>query len=387
MNRHALNFSALLAPALFLALLLAGCTEVTEYKPPAVGQNGEILVVTDSATWNGLVGEALRATLGRESRTYPQPTPTFTLTQQSLSDYALQGIQRQHSLVFAAPFTDTSATARFLRARFDSAGVAALERGGNGIITRDDLWMRDQLVLYATAPSDTTLAEQIRASGDDLRASFRALARERLAEDMFEKGQQTEIEAELLDAHDFAINVQHDYVVIQDTTFLSDRDTRGTFVRLRRLAGQDSWRDMFVYYEEDPRLERLHPDSVRALRNRLTERFVRGTFPESYITIEERDLTRRPIETDTVSLGGRFAIETRGTWRMTGDAMGGPFVSYAFFDEDTGRFYLIDGMIYGPRYTNEEKREFLRQMEAIAYTFRTDDDATTEIVADSDLSD
>jgi hypothetical protein len=385
MNRNTL--SALLAPALFLALLLAGCTEVTEYKPPAVGQGGEILVVTDSTTWNGPVGEALRATLGRESRTYPQPTPTFTLTQQSLSDYALQGIQRQHSLVFAAPYTDTSATARFLRARFDSAGVAALERGGRGIIERDDLWMSDQLVVYATAPSDSALAEQIRTEGEDLRASFSRLARVRLAEDMFEKGQQTEVEQQLLDAHDFAINVQHDYVVIQDTTFLSDRDTRGTFVRLRRLAGQDSWRDMFVYYEEDPRLERLHPDSVRVLRNRLTERFVRGTFPESYITIEERDLTRRPIETDTVSLGGRFAIETRGTWRMTGDAMGGPFVSYAFFDEDTSRFYLIDGMIYGPRYTNEEKREFLRQMEAIAYTFRTDENATAEVLADSELSD
>lgn len=387
MNRHASLPAALLAPALVLAVLLAGCSEVTEYKPPAVGQNGEIMVVTDSATWSGPVGEALRATLGREARTYPQPTPTFTLTRQSLSDYALQGIQRQHSLVFAAPFTDTTATARFLRARFDSSGVAALERGGNGIITRDDLWMRNQLVLYATAPSDSALAEQIRTSGDDLRASFGTLARERLAEDMFEKGQQTEVEQQLLDAHDFAVNVQHDYVVIQDTTFLSDRDTRGTFVRMRRLAGQDSWRDMFVYYEDDPRLERLHPDSVRALRNRLTERFVRGSFPESFITIEERDFTRRPIETDTVSLGGRFAIETRGTWRMTGDAMGGPFVSYAFFDEDTGRFYLIDGMIYGPRYTNEEKREFLRQMEAIAYTFRTDDDATAEILADSDLTD
>lgn len=386
MNRHALNLSALLAPALFLALVLAGCNNVTEYKPPAVGQGGEIMVVTDSSTWNGPVGEALRATLGREARTYPQPTPTFTLTRQSLSDYALQGIQRQHSLVFAAPYTDTSSTARFLRARLDSSSVAALERGGNGIITRDNLWMDDQLVLYATAPSDTALAAQIRAAGDDLRTSFGALARERLAEDMFEKGQQTEVEQQLLDAHDFAVNVQHDYVVIQDTTFLNDRGTRGTFVRMRRLAGQASWRDMFVYYEEDPRLERLHPDSVRALRNRLTERFVRGTFPESFITIEERDATRRPVETDTVSLAGRFALETRGTWRMTGDAMGGPFVSYAFFDEDTGRFYLIDGMIYGPRYTNEEKREFLRQMEAIAYTFRTDEDATAEILADSEPS-
>ena len=66
----------------------------------------------------------------------------------------------------------------------------------------------------------------------------------------------------------------------------------------------------------------------------------------------------RPIVADTVNLGGRFAIETRGTWRMTGDLMGGPFVSYAFYDEDQGRFYLIDGMVYAP---NDAKREFLRR--------------------------
>ena len=372
----------LLASALGLVVLLGGCREVTNYKPLAIGAEGEIMVITDSTTWNGPVGEALRATLGEEALTFPQPTPAFTLSRQTLSDYALDGIQRQHSVVFAAPYTDTTATARFLRARLDSAGVAALDRGGQGVIERDDLWMRDQLVVYATAPSDTALAEQIRASGDRLRTAFARLARERLTTDMFDKGQQSEVEQRLIDEHGFAVNIQHDYVVAADTTFLTERGERGTFLRFRRLAGQDSWRDFFVYYEEDPHLERLHPDSVRALRNRLTEQFVRGSFDESYITLEERDLVRRPIETDTVSLAGRFALETRGTWRMTGDAMGGPFVSYAFFDEDTGRFYLIDGMIYGPRYTSEQKREFLRQMEAIAYTFRTSDTGA-EVVAGS----
>lgn len=362
-------------------LLMAGCTSITEYKPPAVGKGGEILVVTDSATWNGPVGEALRETVGREMLTFPQPTPAFTLTHQSLSDFSLDGLRRQHSVIFAAPYTDSSQTAQFIRARLDSAGVQALARGGRGIIERPDLWMRDQLVVYATAPTDSALARQIRAEGDQLRAAFNRLARERTTEDMFDKARQTEIEADLLDRHGFAVGIQHDYVRALDTTFVTDQGTRGQFVRYRRFAGQDSWRDFFVYYEEDPRLTRLTPEAVRALRNDLTERFVRGTFPDSYITIEERDLVRRPIEADTVDLAGRFAIETRGTWRLTGDAMGGPFVSYAFFDEDTGRFYLIDGMIYGPRYTNAEKREFLRQMEAIAYTFRTSDDGV-EILAD-----
>ncbi len=369
-------------PVLFaLAVSLAACSTVTEYKPPAVGKGGEIMVVADSATWNGPVGEALRETVGRTMRTYPQPTPAFTLRLQPLSEFSLDGLRRQHSVVFAAPLDEDSETARFLRARLDSASVQALRRGGRGLIERPNLWMQNQLVVYATAPTDSALAAQLRAGGDDLRASFSALARRRTTEDMFDKARQTDIEAGLLERHGFAVGIQHDYVRALDTTFVTDAGTRGTFTRYRRFAGQDSWRDFFVYFEEDPRLTRLTPEAVRALRNDLTRRFVRGTFPDSYIAIEERDLVRRPVEADTVSLGGRFAIETRGTWRLTGDAMGGPFVSYAFFDEDTGRFYLIDGMIYGPRYTSAEKREFLRQMEAIAYTFRTADDGL-EVLAE-----
>ncbi len=367
--------------AAFAVLLVAGCSTVTEYKPPAVGKQGEIMVVTDSVTWNGPVGDALRETVGREMLTFPQPTPAFTLRLESLSEFSLDGLRRQHSVIFAAPYTDDSETAQFIRVRLDSAGVQALERGGRGIITRPDLWMRGQLVVYATAPTDSALAQQIRNEGDDLRASFNRLARERLTEDMFDKARQVEIEAGLLDEHGFAVGIQHDYVRAIDTTFVNDQGTRGQFIRYRRFAGQDSWRDFFVYYEEDPRLTRLAPDAVRTLRNDLTQRFIRGTFPESYITIEERDPVGRPVEADTVDLGGRFAIETRGTWRLTGDIMGGPFVSYAFFDEDTGRFYLIDGMIFGPRYTPAEKREFLRQMEAIAYTFRTSDEGL-EVVAE-----
>jgi hypothetical protein len=48
--------------------------------------------------------------------------------------------------------------------------------------------------------------------------------------------------------------------------------------------------------------------------------------------------------------------------------MGGPFLTYAFYDEPSGRLYLIDGMVFAPSF---KKREFLRQMEVIAFTFRT----------------
>ncbi|MDX1530625.1 MAG: DUF4837 family protein [Rhodothermales bacterium] len=377
MNRLFLSF--------LLALPLAACGD-SDFKPLASGRPGEVLVIADSTTWNGPVGEAIRAEIGQPSRTLPQPEPAFDLVHQTLNDYYLDSVRRQTAVIFAAPYTDTTATARFLRARLDSAGVAALEQGGRGVILRPDLWARDQLVVYATAPSDSALAAQIRAQGGQVRDALNALARERLEDDMFEKARQVDVEEELLEEHGFTFNVQHDYLLVRDTTFQTATGDRGTFVRLRRVL-TDTWRDVFVYYEDDPEIERLQPDSVLALRERLTERFVLGTSDSVFVQVEDRFPERAPIVVDTVSLGGRFALETRGLWYL-GDAegrtagIGGPFVNYAFYDEDTGRFYMIDGMVYAPDYP---KREFLRQVETIAHTFRTAP-PEFEVVADREES-
>ncbi len=359
-----------------LAVLLAGCGEVLDHTPDAVGQTGVLLVVADSATWNGPVGDAIRDEFGSGIRTLPQPEPAFTVQRQDLTETFFPQIRRQHSVLFVGPYTNPSSTGRFLRARLDDAGVAALERGGRGVFLRPNLWARNQLVVYATAPDDESLVAQIRANGEEMRQAFNAVNRSRMTRDMFARARQTEIEDQLLERHGFAVAVQHDYVVVRDTTFQTATGNAGTFVRMRRISEADSWRDFFVYYEQDPRLERLHPDSVKVLRNRLSRQFVLGTGDTTWIRVEDRFPDRRPIVTDTVTLAGRWALETRGTWYLSTDAgrtmgMGGPFVNFAFYEEDSGRFFLIDGMVFAPRY---DKREFLRQMEAIAHTFRTRDD-------------
>ncbi|MDE2997420.1 MAG: DUF4837 family protein, partial [Bacteroidota bacterium] len=51
--------------------------------------------------------------------------------------------------------------------------------------------------------------------------------------------------------------------------------------------------------------------------------------------------------------------------------MGGPFLNYTFYDDDSRRLYMIDGMVFAPGY---DKREFLRHMETIAHTFRSEND-------------
>src|SRR5690606_39131863 len=82
--------------------------------------------------------------------------------------------------------------------------------------------------------------------------------------------------------------------IVQDTNFVTPDGLLAGFVRFRRIPG-DTWRDLFLYYEDDPRFIRLHPDSIRAVRNRLTETFVQGVLPGSYITIEDRAPDLRPV--------------------------------------------------------------------------------------------
>ena len=69
--------------------------------------------------------------------------------------------------------------------------------------------------------------------------------------------------------------------------------------------------------------------------------------------------------------------DQEGTIRSAGG--GGPFVNYSFYDEEQARIYMIDGMVFAPKH---DKRELLRQAEAIAYTLRSRQDHQRELKAE-----
>ena len=61
-------------------------------------------------------------------------------------------------------------------------------------------------------------------------------------------------------------------------------------------------------------------------------------------------------------------IVTRGLWAMEGDAMGGPFVSHTIRNTKTGKTLTAEAFVYAP---GESKRNKMRQLEALLYTFTT----------------
>jgi len=351
------------------ATLAVGC-EVISQQPLAVGPDAEIAVVTDSATWDGSVGDAVRRSLGPYIETLPAPENMFSLVRYGINERGgFDRIQRLKNVVFVAPLSDSTAEAAFLRSAFSEEALTAIREGEGGVVGRDDPWRRMQKVYFVAAETPSELVSTMEEAGPSMVDSFNEIARRRMTRDMFEKGRQTDLEETLMERHGFAVSVQHDYLIAADTM---------NFVWLRRILA-DSWRSLFVHYVEHGNPAELSQEWIVAHRDSLARQHVQGNVG-GWVETD----TRRPIETRQVDIGGRFGFETRGLWQMVGPddegnvvqfGMGGPFVTYAFYDEETSRTYVVDGMVFAPNYA---KRDFVRQMEVIAYTFRTEADVSAD---------
>lgn len=352
--------------ALLLAAVLtitAGC-EGLDYRPDAVGPEGVVTVVIDSTLWEGTVGDALRASLGEYLGTLPAPERRFELQQVEIdSQRQLEQLQSRKNLVFVGPLADSSNVSNFLRARLPEDALQRVLTGDEVVYAkRPDLWRQRQMVVYLAAAEPDGLVDAIQARAADLVDAFDDVTRQRMTIDMFEKGRQEDLEERLLEEYGFTVNVQHDYFVAVDTT---------DFVWLRRVL-TDTWRSMFIHFEEDANPGLLSPEWIYATRDSLTREYLQGNVA-GFVQIDRR----RPLETETIEFLGHFGFETRGLWHMVGPdgegnivpyGMGGPFVNYTFYDQESGRVYMIDGMVFAPGF---DKREFLRQMEVIAHTFRS----------------
>ena len=325
--------------------------------------------MTDSSTWNGVVGEAVRQELAKPILTLPNQQGYFRLRFQAMSPQFLGQIKKTRNVLFIAPLDAETPIGDYIRARIPEGQQERIASGQSVAVTiRDNLWAAGQVAVTATAANDSLLANAIIQRGDSLRAAYERNVLATTVREMFDTARQTDIEQALLAEKGWAVGIQHDFLKVQDTTVTVAGRT-GDFVRFRRIV-PETWRDFFVF-TQDGVSTLPPPEAIDRLTDSLLEVFARGEEEASFV---QQDF-RRPIVRDTVQLAGRTAVETRGMWFMTEDLMGGAFIRYAFVDPETDRLYLYYGMTFAPSRTHD-KREFLRQMEAIATTFRTSQDET-----------
>lgn len=357
----------LLVGTLFMTLLfMVGCEG--DYRPRAVGPEGEITVVMDSSYWTGAPGEALRENVTPWVQTLPVSERSLQLRHLELTDErTYERIQDLKNVVIAAPLNDSTNETTFLRRRLSDKAEQAILDGQTAVVSKPNLWRRSQRIYYVAAATPEALAETFRNQGSEIRETFTEATLQRMNHEMYDEDRRSALEDSLMQRHGFAVNVQSDFQIAIDTTTESEG-----FVWLRRLLAQTR-REFFVYYVDDVGPDEITPEWIYNTRDSLTRRHLRGNV-KGFVKIDYR----RPLETEQHSFLDRYAYDTRGLWYMVapiGDGNelqpiggGGPFVNYTFYDQATDRVYMLDGSIFAP---DHDKLDLLRQMEVMARTFRT----------------
>jgi hypothetical protein len=321
---------------------------------PARGPEDEIYVVADSTEYQAL-SSVMDSTFEKIINT-PQPEKIFTIKRISVNQ--LNRFKNRKNIIFVAPLNSKSETSKYINTVIDSTVRSKIMTDSNTIIRKYNLWAKDQLAMVLTAPDMNSLISKISRNAGDLLYSFQKISDKRLFQSLYNAHfEQKKVEGKFLKDYGWIIYVQADFKVARN-------DSVDQFVWLRRSPGSDMERWIFVHWIDNASPVYLNPDSVKAIRNRMTKKYYQTAYDSGYVVIAQDYYT-----TSEVNFNGRYALLTQGLWDLNIKGMGGPFVNYTFYDEKTHRIYMLDGSVYAPKYY---KRNLIQQMDVTLQSFMTE---------------
>ena len=292
------------------------------------GKPGEILVVMEKNAWNSEPGNALKRSLMKLQEAIPQEEPMFKLYQippTSFGDF----FQSNRNIIFVKPYHSS-----------DSAAI----------ISRKDMWAKPQAYMEITAPNSGALIDLLNEKSDEILDFFRYSEIKRL-QDTYQTFQEKEISAKL---------AKHHIGIVIPKGYKMDVDTND-FIWISSETPTTS-QGIFIYEYNYTDSNTFTNDFLIHKRNRVLKKNVPGPLPGSWMTTEQ-DF---PLVSLELNFKNRYVYELRGLWKIENDFMGGPFISLTTIDEKRNKVITIEAYIYAPKY---DKVDYIRQMEAILYSF------------------
>jgi hypothetical protein len=314
-------------------IINSSCSGLEEgIKRKSTGAPGEIVVVMNGSYQKGAPGQAVRSLLKKTHVALPQDEPLFTV-------------------LFVKPgkYTKWFTTHRNIL----ETKISPDEDEGKVLVADDPLAI-PQLVIKVLAPTEEAFLEIMEQRGNDIAKRFLEEERKRHIR-AFRKNMDEDLSRGLKEKHHVDVAIPSDY---------KKRVNNEGFAWYCRKINRHALNQCILVYEipyTGP--EDLKKENLIAIRDSILEANVEGSVDSSYMTTE----WRRPLYYYQTEVDGHKAVEIRGLWRMINDYMGGPFISLNILDEKRGRIVVLEGFVYAP---DHDKREYLRQQEAIIYSVK-----------------
>lgn len=316
---------------IILLLLLTACADKNRsgLKTQSAGAPGDLLVVMNKGHWESAPGDTLINILTSPVEGLPSVEPLFDV------------IHVPHS----------SFNRNFMAQRNIIVTKIGADQQESKITIQNDPYARNQLVMTISAPGKEEFIALIDSNRYKIVAVINNAERKRMAS-AFKHSLDPEITEVLRNKVNISLTVPAAYELDQEEE---------NFLWLAHEY-RDIIQGIFVYWYDYSDPNTFTRDFLVAKRNEVLKKYVPGEIPGSFMTTEPL----YPPVFYQYEMNDAYTVEMRGLWRMEGGlAMGGPFVSITQLDESRNRVITVEGFVFAPAY---EKREYLRQVEAIAHS-------------------
>ncbi|MGQ1890390.1 DUF4837 family protein [Thermophagus sp. OGC60D27] len=321
----------LIAFSSLMMLLFFSCKEKGNvYKPNLSGSQGEMLIVMNDSVRESVGGKTLAAIMQQSMVGLPQAEPLFDTSIIPHRAFS-ERMKPFRNLILVNIKNNYNADIKFYKDRWGKQHAMAE-------IYAKDTWQLDSLV---KAQEIKLAGFFVKAERDRNQIYYRKYINQTLTEKFKNRWG-----AFMIVPVNFKENKPgKNFEWMSNETPLT---SQGLLVYSFEYTGYESITEAYLLNKRD---------SVLRIN-------VPGPSDGSYMTTEGRV----PVTYKRFEYNDHQIVEIRGLWRVEGDIMGGPFVSFAHIDPENSRIVVTEGYVYAPE--KPEKRNLVWQLESILYSFR-----------------
>ena len=311
---------------LFIAFIFTSCEDNPKENQVVLndssGNINNISVIIPNDRWSGEVGEALRKHFASPVEGLPQEEPLFSMNQ--MPPEAFSGFVRKNRL--------------FLK----------VEQGNESEVkVANDAYARPQTGVIITGKTNEDIVNLIEENYGKIIKLFK---------DTEIQERQRRIKKSLMNDESLEKKLGVSMKIPSAYRYAKQEDD---FFWIRKDIPNGSM-EILVY--EVP-INTIQKDTnvignIIKMRDSIGEKQIGGRLPGTYM-ITEGAYAPYLFESQ---IDNKFAWESKGTWEVKGDFMGGPFLNYAVLDKENNRFIVLEGFAFAP---SARKRDNMQELEAI----------------------
>lgn len=310
--------------------LLFSCRNSEKTLPSITGKAGEVVVVINNNLESSEAGQALKKILTQQVSGLPQAEPTLDYV--NIPEGTFSNIFKTHRNIIICELNK------------------AEEKGK--IIVKKDVWSRPQIFINIIASNETILNELILKNEELILKTILDAENKRIV-DNYSEFEDKSITAEIKKKYNISLKIPKGF-----TLDLS----KDNFAWISHETPQIS-QGIFIYYYNYTDTSQFNNSNLIQARDEFLKKYVPGPRENSYMSTEHNyDINFYEFMLDSL-----YIAKLNGLWKVEGDYMGGPFVSYSTPDLKRNRLITVEGYVYAPRF---DKRNYIRQLEGILTTLK-----------------